>query len=167
MWCQTVGIRRKKAFYNWTLRGIGWDDDWGFNSRHQSDLTTSWLHEASAATAIVSLPSNPYLIKQPPAWCTDTQLCCAFMPLYGWLRCIYKPWKGPGNLEVRLSLDRVLISTAFILHVVCTQIKLFHSHNSIQKLISLMPILIYSQSNINLVWIKQMWFVLKEQQKPS
>lgn len=148
MWCQTVGIRRKKAFYNWTLRGIGCDDDWGFNSRHQSDLTTSWLHEASAATAIVSLPSNPYLIKQPPAWCTDTQLCCAFMPLYGWLRCIYKPWKGPGNLKVWLSLDRVL-------HLFC-MLSVPKLNFSTPTTISLMPVLIYSQSNLNLAWIKPM-----------
>lgn len=85
--CDVKGSEFKggKAFYNWALegqRGVGWDDDWGFNGRHESDLTTPWLHEASAATAIVSLPFTPYLIKQPPV--------CIFLPLHGWWMCRYK-----------------------------------------------------------------------------
>lgn len=73
--CDVKEIKNNNQnIFSWPLRrqwSVGWDNDRRFDSRRESDLRTLWLHEASAATAIVSFPSTPYLIEQRPVTHTN------------------------------------------------------------------------------------------------
>lgn len=73
--CDVKEIKNNnRNIFSWPLRrqwSVGWDNERRFDSRHESDLRTLWLHEASAATAIVSFPLTPYLIEQRCVTCTN------------------------------------------------------------------------------------------------